>query len=70
MMLRPRDDGDQRIIESELEITPSPRQLAWTKDSLRQSRGDSLILATGPASFALSAIFVSTMRPATFAQPI
>ncbi len=33
MMLRPRDDDDQRIIESELEITPSPRQLAWTKDS-------------------------------------
>src|SRR5580693_4864540 len=32
MMLRPRDDDDQRIIESELEITPSPRQLAWTKD--------------------------------------
>jgi transglutaminase-like putative cysteine protease len=33
MMLRPRDDDDQRIIESELEITPSPRQLAWTKDN-------------------------------------
>jgi transglutaminase-like putative cysteine protease len=33
MMLRPRDDDDQRIIESELEITPSPRQVAWTKDS-------------------------------------
>jgi transglutaminase-like putative cysteine protease len=32
MMLRPRDDDDQRIIESELEITPSPKQLAWTKD--------------------------------------
>ena len=32
MMLRPRDDDDQKVIESELEITPSPRQLAWTKD--------------------------------------
>ena len=33
MMLRPRDDDDQRVIESGLEITPCPRQLAWTKDS-------------------------------------
>jgi transglutaminase-like putative cysteine protease len=33
MMLRPRDDSDQRIIEAELEITPRPRQLAWTRDS-------------------------------------
>ena len=31
-MLRPRDDDDQRIIESEIEITPRPKQLAWTKD--------------------------------------
>jgi transglutaminase-like putative cysteine protease len=34
MMLRPRDDDDQKVIETELEITPSPRQLAWTRDSL------------------------------------
>jgi transglutaminase-like putative cysteine protease len=33
MMLRPRDDDDQRVIETELEITPRPRQLAWTRDS-------------------------------------
>jgi transglutaminase-like putative cysteine protease len=33
MMLRPRDDADQKIIEVELEITPRPRQLAWTRDS-------------------------------------
>jgi transglutaminase-like putative cysteine protease len=32
MMLRPRDDGDQKVLESELEITPEPSQLAWTKD--------------------------------------
>jgi transglutaminase-like putative cysteine protease len=32
MMLRPRDDDDQRVIETELEITPRPRQLAWTRD--------------------------------------
>src|SRR5258708_38333299 len=32
MMLRPRDDDDQKVIESELRITPEPSQLAWTKD--------------------------------------
>ncbi len=34
MMLRPRDDDDQKVIEAELEITPRPKQLAWTRDSL------------------------------------
>ncbi len=32
MMLRPRDDDDQKVIETDLEITPTPRQLAWTRD--------------------------------------
>ena len=32
IMLRPRDDRDQKILESELEITPTPRELAWTRD--------------------------------------
>ena len=32
MMLRPRDDDDQKVIATELDITPSPRQLAWTRD--------------------------------------
>jgi transglutaminase-like putative cysteine protease len=32
MMLRPRDDDDQKVIESELEITPKPRHLTWTRD--------------------------------------
>ena len=32
MMLRPRDDNDQKVLESELEITPEPTQLAWTQD--------------------------------------
>jgi transglutaminase-like putative cysteine protease len=32
MMLRPRDDGDQSVLESELEITPEPSQLSWTRD--------------------------------------
>jgi transglutaminase-like putative cysteine protease len=33
MMLRPRDDYDQRVIHSEIEISPKPRQLAWTQDA-------------------------------------
>jgi transglutaminase-like putative cysteine protease len=33
MMLRPRDDEDQKVITTELEITPRPKQLAWARDS-------------------------------------
>jgi transglutaminase-like putative cysteine protease len=33
MMLRPRDDDDQKLIHSEIEITPKPRQLTWTMDA-------------------------------------
>jgi transglutaminase-like putative cysteine protease len=32
MMLRPRDDDDQRVLESELEITPRPSHISWTRD--------------------------------------
>src|SRR5882757_5795369 len=32
MMLRPRDDDDQKLLESELEITPEPSQLTWMQD--------------------------------------
>jgi transglutaminase-like putative cysteine protease len=32
MMLRPRDDEDQKVLESELEITPGPSELSWTRD--------------------------------------
>jgi len=32
-MLHPRDDGDQRVLESELVITPGPSQLSRTRDS-------------------------------------
>ena len=31
-MLRPRDDDDQKVLESELEITPEPSHLSWTQD--------------------------------------
>ena len=34
MMLRPRDDDDQKVLQAELDITPKPRQLAWTRDIL------------------------------------
>ena len=32
MMLRPRDDNDQKVLQSGLEISPKPRKLAWGKD--------------------------------------
>jgi transglutaminase-like putative cysteine protease len=32
MMLRPRDDDDQKVLDSELEITPEPSGLMWTRD--------------------------------------
>ena len=32
MMLRPRDDDDQRVLHSELTITPAPKALTWTQD--------------------------------------
>jgi transglutaminase-like putative cysteine protease len=31
IMLHPRDDGDQKVLESELVITPEPSQLSWTR---------------------------------------
>jgi transglutaminase-like putative cysteine protease len=33
MMLRPRDDEDQKVLESGLEITPKPSELSWTRDA-------------------------------------
>ncbi len=32
LMLRPRDDEDQKILQSALEITPKPKELAWARD--------------------------------------
>ena len=34
MMLRPRDDGDQIVLDTELAIAPKPRKLSWTRDDL------------------------------------
>jgi transglutaminase-like putative cysteine protease len=33
MMLRPRDDHDQIVLESEVAITPEPSHIAWTRDA-------------------------------------
>ena len=33
MMLRPRDDRDQTVLQSELAITPEPSHIAWTRDA-------------------------------------
>ena len=33
MMLRPRDDSDQTVLESDIDIVPEPIQLSWTQDS-------------------------------------
>ena len=33
MMLRPRDDGDQTVLETGLDITPAPTHLTWTQDN-------------------------------------
>jgi transglutaminase-like putative cysteine protease len=32
MMLRPRGDDDQQVLESDFKITPEPSQLTWTQD--------------------------------------
>jgi transglutaminase-like putative cysteine protease len=33
MMLRPRDDDHQKVLETELAITPEPSRLTWTRDN-------------------------------------
>jgi len=32
MMLLPRDDADQKVLQSEIEISPQPLQIAWSRD--------------------------------------
>lgn len=34
MMLRPRDDGDQTVLDTEIDIAPTPSRLSWTRDRL------------------------------------
>ena len=58
MMLRPRDDDDQKVLESELEITPRPSQLSWTQDSL----GNHVAIARFAEDRASVLRFKSTIR--------
>jgi transglutaminase-like putative cysteine protease len=57
MMLRPRDDDDQRVLESQLKITPEPSQLCWTRDSF-----DNHVAIARFADRASELRFESTMR--------
>jgi len=34
MMLRPREDDDQKVLQAELAIAPNPRKLTWGRDQL------------------------------------
>jgi transglutaminase-like putative cysteine protease len=65
MMLRPRDDEDQRVLETGLEITPTPRQLVWERD-----RFGNHVATAQFAERAMELRFESTIRldhaPATF----
>jgi len=57
MMLRPRDDRDQKLIHSEIEITPKPRQLTWTLDAF-----DNHVATADFADRAAELRFVSNIR--------
>jgi len=65
LMLRPRDDGDQTVVDVKLDITPAPTVVAWSRDAFGNH--------VGTAQFAERAKelrFESTVRlehkPATF----
>ena len=61
MMLLPRDDDDQKVLDSEIEITPAPLQFAWSQDDF----GNHVATAQfddRAAELRLSAISASTMR--------
>jgi len=57
MMLRPRDDHDQRVIETELKITPRPERLDWSRDKF----GNHVATAAFTAQ-AAELCFISTIR--------
>jgi transglutaminase-like putative cysteine protease len=57
IMLRPRDDDDQKVLQSELEITPTPRELAWARDGFGNH-----VATAHFAGRATELRFVSTIR--------
>ena len=69
MMLRPRDDNDQKVLESELEITPEPTQLTWTQD-IFGNHVAAARFADRASELASKAPFMSTTRRLASAQPI
>ena len=69
MMLLPRDDDDQKVLHSEIEITPKPLQFDLVARRFRQSRGDGAVSTIAPPSFVLSATSASTMRRPAFTPP-
>lgn len=57
LMLRPRDDGDQTVVDLKLDITPAPAAVAWSQDAFGNH--------VGTAQFAERAkelCFISTVR--------
>ena len=69
MMLRPRDDDDQKVLESELEITPKPRQLAWARDIFGNHVATAHFVDQAAELRFVSNIRIDIRRPA-FAKPI
>jgi transglutaminase-like putative cysteine protease len=57
MMLRPRDDDDQKVLLSDIDIAPAPSELAWTRDAF----GNHVAIARF-ASRAAALRFESTIR--------
>ncbi|MBV8824364.1 MAG: transglutaminase family protein [Bradyrhizobiaceae bacterium] len=57
MMLRPRDDDHQKVLETAIEITPEPIRLAWTRDRF----GNHVAIARF-ADHAAELRFASTIR--------
>ena len=60
MMLLPRDDRDQTVLESNVDIVPQPIQLSWTQDSFGNHVATALF-GTEPVSFTSQARFASIM---------
>ena len=69
IMLRPRDDEDQKVLESELEIAPSQANFPGRGMS-SEIMSQPLVSQTGPRSFASKAPYVSTTRRPASPKPI
>ena len=70
MMLRPRDDGDQKVLEIRARNHARAEPTCLDAGYLRQSCRDRPFRGRGPASFASKAPFSSTTRRSASAPPI